>query len=160
MIMPTHIVTAAGVVENDKGEILLVKTYHGGWVFPGGQVEVGENLIDAVVREIKEESGIDVKVEKLFAISSNTGINKGYNGVEKVPTKVMMDFICTFAGGTLDISDENSESCWVKKDKALEMITTPAIRQRFKAYLDYDGNVQYLSYITQPEFKLEINRRI
>lgn len=160
MIMPTHIVTAAGVVENDKGEILLVKTYHGGWVFPGGQVEVGENLIDAVVREIKEESGIDVKVEKLFAISSNTGINKGYNGVERVPTKVMMDFICTFAGGTLDISDENSESCWVKKDKALEMITTPAIRQRFKAYLDYDGNVQYLSYITQPEFKLEINRRI
>jgi 8-oxo-dGTP pyrophosphatase MutT (NUDIX family) len=160
MIMPTHIVAAAGVVENDKGEILLVKTYHGGWVFPGGQVEVGENLIDAVVREIKEESGIDVKVEKLFAISSNTGINKGYNGVERVPTKVMMDFICTSAGGALGISDENSESCWVKKDKALDMITTPAIRQRFKAYLDYDGNVQYLSYITQPEFNLEIIRKI
>lgn len=160
MIMPTHIVAASGVVENDKGEILLVKTYHGGWVFPGGQVEVGENLIDAVVREIKEESGIDVKVEKLFAISSNTGINKGYNGVERVPTKVMMDFICIFAGGTLGISNENSESCWAKKDKVLDMITTPAIRQRFKAYLDYDGNVQYLSYITKPEFNLEINRKI
>lgn len=48
MIMPTHIVTGAGVVENDKEEILLVKTHHGGWVFPGGQVEVGENVIDAV----------------------------------------------------------------------------------------------------------------
>ncbi len=72
MIMPTHIVTGAGVVENDKEEILLVKTHHGGWVFPGGQVEVGENVIDAVVREIKEESGINVTVKKLFAISSNT----------------------------------------------------------------------------------------
>ena len=72
MIMPTHIVAVAGVVENDKEEILLVKTYHGGWVFPGGQVEVGENLMEAVEREIKEESGIVVNVEKLFVVSSNT----------------------------------------------------------------------------------------
>jgi 8-oxo-dGTP diphosphatase len=160
MIMPTHIVAAAGVVENDKEEILLVKTYHGGWVFPGGQVEVGENIIDAVIREIKEESGINVSVEKLFVISSNTATNKGYNGVEKVPTKVMMDFICTFIDGKLSISDENSESCWVKKDKVLDMITTPAIRRRFQAYLEYDGNVQYLEYVTQPEFDLKIDRKI
>jgi len=160
MIMPTHIVTAAGVVENDKGEILLVKTYHGGWVFPGGQVEVGETLIDAVIREIKEESGINVTVEKLFAISSNTATNKGYNGVKEVPTKVMMDFICTYVDGNLCTSDENSESCWVKKDKALDMIIAPAIRQRFQSYLDFDGNVQYLAYVTQPEFDLKINRKI
>ena len=160
MIMPTHIVAAAGVVENEKEEILLVNTYHGGWVFPGGQVEVGENIIDAVIREIKEESGINVTVEKLFAISSNTATYKGYNGVEKVPTKVMMDFICTFVHGKLCISDENSESCWVKKDKVLDMITAPAIHQRFQAYLDYDGNVQYLEYVTKPEFDLKINRKI
>ena len=160
MIMPTHIVTAAGVVENDKGEILLVKTYHGGWVFPGGQVEVGENLIDAVIIEIKEESGINVTVEKLFSISSNTAIHKGYNGVKEVPTKVMMDFICTYLDGKLCTSDENSESCWLKKDKLLDMIIAPAIRQRFQSYLDFDGNVQYLAYVTQPEFDLKVNRNI
>lgn len=160
MIMPTHIVAAAGVVENDKGELLLVKTHNSGWVFPGGQVEVGENLIEAVIREIKEESGINVEVKKLFAVSSNTGVNKGYNGVKVVPTKVMMDFICTYVDGKLGISDENSESSWVKKDKVLDMITTPAIRQRFQAYLDFNGEVQYLAYQTQPEFDLEVNRRI
>lgn len=160
MIMPTHIVAAAGVVENDMGEILLVNTYHGGWVFPGGQVEVGENLIEAVIREIKEESGINVKVEKLFAISSNIATNKGYNGVKEVPTKVMMDFICTYVDGKLCTSDENSESCWIPKDKVLEMITTTAIRQRFQAYLNYDGNVQYFAYVTQPEFKLGVDRKI
>lgn len=160
MIMPTHIVTAAGVVENNKGEILMVKTYHGGWVFPGGQVEVGENLIDAVFREIKEESGINVIVKKLFAISSNTGTYKGYNGVKKVPTKVMMDFICTYVDGELCTSDENSETCWIKKDKVLDMITAPAIRQRFQAYLDFDGNVQYLAYVTQPEFDLKVRKKI
>lgn len=160
MIMPTHIVAVAGVVENDKEEVLLVKTYHGGWVFPGGQVEVGENLMEAVEREIKEESGIVVNVEKLFAVSSNTATYKGYNGVEKVPTKVMFDFICTYSCGELCISDENSESCWIKKDKVLDMITAPSIRQRYKSYLDYDGNVQYLEYVTQPEFDLKINRKI
>lgn len=160
MIMPTHIVAVAGVVENDKEEILLVKTYHGGWVFPGGQVEVGENLMDAVEREIKEESGIIVNVEKLFAVSSNTATYKGYNGVEKVPTKVMLDFICIYVGGELCISDENSESCWIKKDKVLDMITSPSIRQRYKSYLDYDGNVQYLEYVTKPDFDLKINRKI
>jgi 8-oxo-dGTP diphosphatase len=62
MQMPVHIVAAGGFVENKQGEILLVKERRGGWVFPGGQVEVGENLIDGLIREVKEESGIDVVV--------------------------------------------------------------------------------------------------
>lgn len=160
MIMPTHIVAAAGVVENKKGEILLVKTYHGGWVFPGGQVEVGENLIEAVTREIQEESGVSVEVKKLFAISSNTAAYKGYNGVEIVPTKVMMDFVCTYLSGELSTSEENSETCWIAKDKVLDLITAPAIRQRFQAYLDFDGSVQYLAYVTKPEFDLRVTRKI
>lgn len=55
-VMPTHIIAAAGVVTNEKDEVLLVKTYNSGWVFPGGQVEVGENVIDGVKREIMENS--------------------------------------------------------------------------------------------------------
>jgi 8-oxo-dGTP diphosphatase len=49
MAMPTHIVAVGGFVENVQGEILLVQTQHNGWVFPGGQVEVGENLTDALM---------------------------------------------------------------------------------------------------------------
>ena len=52
--MPTHIVAAAGIVVNSNGEILLVKNNRRGWEFPGGQVEVSENVIDAVKREIME----------------------------------------------------------------------------------------------------------
>lgn len=64
--MPTHIVAAGGIVENEQGHILLVKTKHDGWVLPGGQVEAGENLI-ALCREIKEERGIDVEVSRFSA---------------------------------------------------------------------------------------------
>jgi len=71
-----------------------------------------------------------------------------------------MDFICDYVDGTLSISEKNSESCWVKKDKVLDMIKTPAIRQRFQAYLDFNGDVQYLSYVTQPQFDLKVKRNI
>lgn len=160
MIMPTHIVAVGGITEDKDGNILLVKTYHGGWVYPGGQVEVGENLIDALTREIKEESGIDVEVSYLIGIYSNTVKNKGYNGVKEVPTKVMMDYVCRPVGGELCSSDETSDSCWVPKDKVLDMIEAPSIRERYQAYLDFDGSVKYMEYVTQPEFKLKLKRRI
>lgn len=105
-VMPTHIVAGAGIVINDNDEILMVKTYNAGWVFPGGQVEVGENIIDAVKREIMEETGIEVEVGELFCISSNTRKHPGTNGVKEVPTKVMLDFICRAKGGTPRPSDE------------------------------------------------------
>ncbi|WP_330219312.1 NUDIX domain-containing protein, partial [Paenibacillus xylanivorans] len=76
MAFPTHIVSAGGIVEDGNGNILLVKAHDDGWVYPGGITEVGENLIDGVIREIKEESGIDVTVSHLISVVSNTAIHK------------------------------------------------------------------------------------
>lgn len=98
-VMPTHIIAGAGIVINENNEVLMVKTHNAGWVFPGGQVEVGENVIDAVKREIMEETGVDIEVGEVFCISSNTGKHPGYNGVKEVPTKIMLDFICKARGG-------------------------------------------------------------
>lgn len=159
-ILPSHIVAAAGIVINDNGEILLVKTARGGWVFPGGQVEVGENVIDAVVREVMEETGVEIDVGELFCVSSNTCKYPGYNGVKEVPTKVMFDFICRAKGGVPRPSEENSESAYFSKEDAEKMITAPAIVERFKAYLEYAGRPAYLEYVTKPEFKLKAKRTI
>ena len=49
-IIPVHIIAVTGIVINENNEILMVKNHHRGWEFPGGQVEVGENVIDAVKR--------------------------------------------------------------------------------------------------------------
>jgi 8-oxo-dGTP diphosphatase len=161
MQMPVHIVAAGGFVENNKGEILLVKTRREGqWVFPGGQVEVGENIIDGVIREVKEESGIDVKVSHLVGVFSNTATYEGYGGVKIVPTKVMFDFVCEPVGGELTTSDETSDSCWVIKEEVLNMVSAPALRTRYQAYLDYNGSVHYMDYITKPQFELNFKRTI
>ena len=160
MAMPTHIVAVGGIVENEKGEILLVKTYHRGWDYPGGQVEVGENLIDALCREIKEESGIDVVVTHMVGVYSNTCTYKWRDGKTDIPTKVMLDFVCKPIGGCLCTSNETSDSRWVAKDEVLNMVTTPAIRKRYEAYLDFDGKVNYYEYITKPDFELKLKRKI
>ncbi|KRE24890.1 NUDIX hydrolase [Paenibacillus sp. Soil522] len=160
MTMPTHIVAVGGIVENEQGHVLLVKTQHGGWVFPGGQVEVGENLMDALIREIKEESGIDVVVSYLIGVYSNTGIHKWHDGVTDIPTKVMLDFMCKPIGGELCTSEETSESYWFEKDKVLDMVAAPAIRTRYQAYLDFGGSSCYMEYVTKPNFEIKLNRTI
>jgi 8-oxo-dGTP pyrophosphatase MutT (NUDIX family) len=160
MAMPVHIVAVGGIVENEQGEILLVKTYHGGWVFPGGQVESGENLMEALVREIREESGIEMEVSHLIGVYSNTGMYKWHDGVTDVPTKVMLDYVCRPVGGALAVSDETSESCWTVRENVLNLVTSAAIRTRYQAYLDFKGQVTYMAYETRPEFRISLTRHI
>jgi len=160
MAMPTHIVACGALVEDEKGNLLIVKTHHGGWVFPGGQVEVGENLMDGVIREVKEESGIDVEVSHLIGVYTNSAIYKWYDGVTDVPTKVMFDFACKPVGGELCTSEETSDCRWVPKNEVLEYITQPAIRARIEEYFRFDGNVEYQEYVTHPEFELKLSRKV
>ncbi|MEO4054677.1 NUDIX hydrolase [Solibacillus sp. CAU 1738] len=159
-VMPTHIVAVGGIVENEQGEILLVKTIHGGWVFPGGQVEIGENLIEALVREVKEESGIDIEVIHLLSVISNTGTHKWHDGITDVPTKLMLDFVCKYKRGDLCTSEETTASSWVTKEKVLDYISAPAIRARYQKYLDFNGTINYTEYVTRPEFNVKLDIEI
>lgn len=117
-------------------------------------------MIDGIIREIKEESGIDVTVSHLVGIFSNTGTYEGHSGVKIVPTKVMFDFVCKPVGGELSASDETSDCRWVSKDEVLNMVTAPALRTRYEAYLNFDGNIHYMDYITRPEFQLKFERKL
>ena len=158
--LPTHIIAAAGVVLNENGEILLVNTPRHGWVLPGGIVEVGENVIDGVKREVLEETGVSVEVGELFCVSSNTEKYPGYNGVKEVPTKLMLDFICRAAGGAPRPSEENTESAYFSPEQVMDLIEYPAIRERFQAYLEYAGRPICLEYVTKPEYRLKLKRLI
>ena len=159
-VMPTHIIAAAGIGINEKDEVLMVKTHNYDWVFPGGQVEVGENVIDALKREIMEEAGVDIEVGEVFCIASNTKKYPGYNGVKEIPTKIMLDFICKAKGGVPRPSEENSESIYVPKDKVLDMIKAPAIIERYKAFLEYAGRPTYIEYVAKPVFELKLKTLI
>ena len=66
------VVAVGAVVRNDRGEILLIeRTDNGLWALPGGAQEIGESIKDAVRREVREETGIEVEVTGLTGIYSD-----------------------------------------------------------------------------------------
>jgi len=137
----------------------LVKSSHRGWEFPGGQVEVGETLEEALVREIWEESGANVTVRCLAGVYSNVKVNVAHDGTTPVPTKVMLDFLCDYVDGELRTSEETSEVRWVPRSEVMSYVTFPPYVMRSQTLLDYSGKVTYSSYTSKPVFQ-EHTRRL
>lgn len=160
MTFPTHIVAAGGYVLDGKGNILMIKTLHRGWDCTGGQIEVGESIEAGVLREVLEESGITASVRCLAGIYSNVGQHLGYDGVTHIPTKVMLDFICDYIQGEPTVSNESTEVAWIPTIQCLDYATSPAVRFKLKNILEFDGRVQYCSYVTKPEFKVLSQRYV
>jgi len=67
---PKHIVSVSAYITNEKGEVLLVKNHHRSdtYEMPGGQVEEGESLHEAICREVMEETGVEVKLYGITGI--------------------------------------------------------------------------------------------
>ena len=120
----THFVSVAALVTNDNGEILLIKSPRRGWEYPGGMVEPGESFQEALIREIKEETGIEAAITGLIGLCKN---------VEK--DIVNIDFSCKCIGGVLTTSTESIEVRWVKKEQALDLITFPLTKKRLQNML-------------------------
>jgi len=115
-----HFIAVGGFVTNEKKEVLLIKSPLRGWEFPGGMVEPGESLTEALIREVKEESGINVSI---------TGIIGLYKNMEA--DIVNIDFCCTYESGELSTSDESIETGWFCIEDAKRMITYPLYAARF-----------------------------
>lgn len=80
-------VGVGAIVFNDKGEVFLsqrgekAKNEHGTWEFPGGSVEFGEKLADAVAREFLEEYGMVIEVGELLAVDDHILPEEGQHWV-------------------------------------------------------------------------------
>lgn len=156
MILPTHIVASGGIITNSQNEILLVKNPRKGWEYPGGIIEPGETLPQGLIREIKEETGVNVEITNIVGIYSNTKKKKGYNGVEEVPTIVTIDFICNYISGDLKTSDESVEVKWFSKEEALRIVN-PKQQLRFRKALDYQSAFSCLGYQVNSSNEIEVH---
>jgi 8-oxo-dGTP diphosphatase len=133
---PKHIVAVSGLVTDPtSGGILLIRSPHRGWEFPGGQVEEGESLTEALLREVFEETGVTVTVGALVGVYSNTRSHI-----------IMFGFRCVWVGGEPTTSAESLEVEWVSPTEALTRVTRPPLRDRLRDMIDFDGRVVYRSY--------------
>jgi ADP-ribose pyrophosphatase YjhB (NUDIX family) len=100
IIRPLFQVFAAAVIFNPEHKVLLVKmTYqkYYPWGLPGGSLEYSEIPEDGVVREVHEETGLEVEVEKLLFVKTLP------------PDKVGLYYLCKIKAGDFQPSDEVSE---------------------------------------------------
>lgn len=115
--------TVRGIVKNNKDEILIVKRHPKSrtdpemWELPGGKVENGEFFTDALVREIKEETNLDVKVGDFADAIQNDYMHK---------RTVQLMMYLVDVKGDVKISEEHTDWMWasLKKIKNLEISTS------------------------------------
>nr|WP_150960453.1 NUDIX hydrolase [Aneurinibacillus sp. XH2] len=134
-VAPKHIVSAATIVVNERNEILLIKGPRRGWEMPGGQVEEGESLQDAAIRETKEESGIDIEVTKFCGIFQNVSAS--------ICNTL---FLGRPVGGELTTTPESLEVGFFPIETALEMVTWGNFKQRIEFCLNEELHPFYVEF--------------
>lgn len=104
--METFRLGAFAVIADEQGRVLLChRTDLDMWNLPGGVVEHDEAPWQAVVREVREETGLEVTVAQLAIVDHRPG--KG---------EVVFTFTCAVTGGALAASDEADELAWFAPD--------------------------------------------
>jgi ADP-ribose pyrophosphatase YjhB (NUDIX family) len=132
-LYPTHPVVGVGAVLVRNGEVLLAKRAaepgKGKWSIPGGLVELGEEVRDAVVREVMEECNLKVETNQLIDVTDN--IVKDEKGKPKYHF-VVLDFFVRFKHGTIRAADDAVKLEWVPLEKVEEYDLTKIFRAFFK----------------------------
>ncbi len=115
------------LVHDDLGRLLLVKRGQepaaGTWSIPGGRVEPGESDHAATVREAREETGLDVRPERLVGVVERDGPD----GV----VFVIRDYACALAPGvsaaTARAASDAADLCWCPLDEVPLLDCTPGL---------------------------------
>lgn len=132
--MPAHFFVAVkALVRREDGRILLIRDPGRGWELPGGSVEHREDLITALQREVREESGVEVEVGKLGGV---------YSGMNQTPM-IFFYFHARYVSGELRPSKESPELAWLTVAEARERITMPVVADRLDELTNGDGTPVY-----------------
>ena len=116
---PKHSVSVAGIVVRDDGQVLVIKRDDNGhWEAPGGVLELDESFEAGVQREVLEETGLAVTVERLTGVYKNLT-----HGI------VALVYRCRPAGGEPHVTEEAREIRWMTKEQ-VQSAMTPAFGVR------------------------------
>ena len=112
---PIMVTAAMGIIyDKEKGILFEKRTDNGMWCIPGGAMELGESIEEALNREVKEETSLDIYNPKLFDVEAN--VHMVYpNGDEVYYTDIV--YIIEEYSGNLNYDDESSELKWIKLDE-------------------------------------------
>jgi len=113
---PNRPILGVGALIFDDDSILLVQRakepLKGYWSLPGGALETGETLAEGIVREVREETGLEV--EPLTVLEIFERIMRDKQGAAEYHY-VLIDYICRVTGGELQAGDDAGRVAWVRR---------------------------------------------
>lgn len=127
--------TVGALVVNDRREVLLVRSNKWGekYTVPGGHIELGERAEDAIVREVKEETGLDSVAEDLLIVQQAIYPKDYY----KHEHYLFMDYVCKTVSKEVKLDGLELQSfIWVKPEDALKLDLEEYTRRFVIKYLD------------------------
>jgi len=132
-LYPKQPIVGVGAVLICDGKILLEKRKYepgkGKWSIPGGLVELGENVEQSVIREVKEETGLEVEKPEHIDVVDN--VVRDENGEVKYHF-VIIDYFVKLKGGTLEARSDAEELRWVSLDEVEKYDLTKTFRAFFE----------------------------
>ena len=117
--------SASAIITNEKNEILLIKGPKRGWEFPGGVVESNETIEEAVIREVKEETGYNVRVNHICSVHHNLKENV-----------LNVVFLGEKINGNAKTSTESIIVGFYSKNEASKMVNYSNFMERIKSCFD------------------------
>jgi len=129
--------TVGALVVNDKREVLLVHSNKWGdkYTVPGGHIELGERAEDAIVREVKEETGLDCTTLDLLVVQQAI-YPKDYHKHEHY---IFMDYVCKAKAANPEVKLDGRELqsfIWIRPDEALKLNLEAYTRTFVLKYLE------------------------
>lgn len=117
------------VIVNKSGQILLHKREDNEmWTLPGGKMEIGESISNCCVREIKEEMGLKVKIEKLVGIYTSPDCIFDF-GNEMVFQPFVVAFLCSTTSNKFLINSESASAKWFSEKEISKLKMVPYTSQ-------------------------------
>jgi len=128
--------STTAIVADDQGRIALVKRKDNElWALPGGGMELGESIEQGAVREVKEETGLDVEVVGLVGVYTNPQHVMSYNDGE-VRQQFSLCFTTKLLGGELQFDDESTDIAWAAKGDLASYPMHPSMQLRVQHFFD------------------------
>lgn len=131
---------AAVAILNSKRELLMLhRKDNKKWTMPGGTLEFGESMTECALREVKEESGLDVKIKDIIGTYTDPNIRVAYSDGE-----VRQEFTIVYYGEALNydvsLDDESSQFQWVPLGEVISLPLADSQKRRIGDVLSYLEN--------------------